>query len=131
MSVALRLDTDLVHEAETEGAIHKRTPPKQVEYWAQIGKIVARSASSSDLLALMQGFALVQVKPRPSTPVNPSSVFAAVDQAREDGDLQRNVSHARVRYEVSQTHPGLLDQVLPDGHREAGTFSNGKFIPAG
>ena len=131
MSIALRLNDDLVHEAETEALIHKRTPPKQIEYWAQIGKVVARSASSSDLLALMQGFAQVQVNHRPSMPIDPSKVFAAVEQARADGNLHHNVSQAQVRYEVSRTRPGMLDRVLPDGQREIGHFCNGEFVPAG
>ncbi len=129
MTIALRLNEDLVHEAETEALIHKRSTPKQIEYWAQIGKAVARNASSSDLLALLQGFAQVQVNTRPSAPVNPNEVFAAVEQARTDGSLHQAVSQARERYEASQTHPGLLDRVLPDGHRETGHFRDGKFVP--
>ncbi len=130
MSIALRLSDKLVHEAETEALIHKRTAPKQIEYWAQIGKTVARSASSKDLLALMQGFARVQVDFLQSAPVNPDEVFAAVEEARADGSLHTAVSRAQVRYEASQTHPGLLDQVLPNGHREPGNFRDGKFVPA-
>ncbi|MEN8180656.1 MAG: hypothetical protein ABFS39_18825 [Pseudomonadota bacterium] len=129
MSIALRLNDDLVHEAETEAQIHKRSTPKQIEYWAQIGKAVARNASSSDLLALMQGFAQVQVNTRPSAPVDPDKVFAAVEQSRSDGSLHQAVSQARERYEASQTHPGLLDRVLPDGQRETGHFQNGEFVP--
>ena len=129
MSIALRLNDDLVHEAETEALLHKRTAPKQIEYWAQIGKSVARNASASDLLALMQGFAEVQVNHIPSTPVNPDEVFTAVEQARQDGALRDAVSRSQVIYEASQTHPGLLDRVLPNGHRESGHFRNGEFIP--
>jgi len=130
MSIALRLNDDLVHEAETEALLNKRTAPKQIEYWAQIGKSVARNASASDLLALMQGFARVQVNHIPSAPVNPDEVFAAVEQARQDGTLRHAVSRSQVIYETSQTHPGLLDRVLPNGRRHSGHFRNGEFIPA-
>lgn len=130
MSIALRLNNELVHEAEAEALIHKRTAPKQIEYWAQIGKSVARNASANDLLALMQGFARVQVNHIPSAPVNPDEVFAAVEQARKDGSLSRAVNRARVSYEASLTHPGLLDRVLPNGHRDSGHFRNGEFLSA-
>jgi hypothetical protein len=130
MSIALRLNDDLVHEAETEALLNKRTAPKQIEYWAQIGKSVARNASASDLLALMQGFAQVQVNHIPSAPVNPDEVFAAVEQARQDGALRDAVSRSQVIYETSQTHPGLLDRVFPNGRRHSGHFRNGEFIPA-
>ncbi len=130
MSIALRLSDKLVHEAETEALIHMRTAPKQIEYWAQIGKSVARCASDKELLALMQGFARVQVNLLQSAPVNPSEVFDAVEDARADGSLHAAVSRAQVLYEASQTHPGLLDRVLPNGQRESGHFRNGEFIPA-
>ena len=130
MSIAMRLNDELVHEAEAEALIHKRTAPKQIEYWAQIGKSVARNATASDLLALMQGFARVQVKHNPSVPVNPDEVFAAVEQARQDGSLSRAVNRAQVRYEASQTHPGMLDRVLSNGHRDTGHFRHGEFSPA-
>lgn len=92
--------------------------------------MVARNASSSDLLALMQGFARLQVTHNPSRPVKPDEVFAAVEQARTDGSLHKDVSHARIRYEASKTHPGLLEQILADGQRKTGHFVNGEFIPA-
>jgi hypothetical protein len=130
MSIPLRLNDELVHDAETEGLIHKRSAPKQIEYWAQIGKAVAGSATGSDLLALMQGFARVQVIPQPSGPVDADELFSAVNQARADGGLRQTVSRARIRYESSRTRPGLLDRVFPDGHRETGRFRNGEFIPA-
>lgn len=129
MSIPLRLNDDLVHEAETEAIIHKRTTPKQIEYWAQIGKAVARTASSSELLALMQGLAQVQVTTRTSAPIDPAAVFAEVDRTRADGSLQQAVSQAQVRYEASQRHPGLLDRIAPDGRRESGQFRAGEFIP--
>ena len=130
MTIALCLNDDLVHEAETEALLNKRTAPKQIEYWAQIGKSVARNASASDLLALMQGFARVQINHIPSEPVSSDEVFAAVEQARQNGALRRAVSRSQVSYEASQTHPGLLDRVLPNGHRESGHFRNGEFILA-
>lgn len=130
MSIALRLSDKLVHEAETEALIQMRTAPKQIEYWAQIGKSVARSASGNDLLALMQGFARVQVDLLQSAPVNTDEVFAAVEEARADGSLHTAVSRGQVLYEASQSHPGLLDRMLPNGQRESGHFRNGEFIPA-
>jgi len=131
MSIALRLNDDLVHEAEIEAVIHKRTAPKQIEYWAQIGKVVARNASSNELLALLQGFAQVQVKPGPSARVEADEIFAAVDQSRTNGSLSKQVSQAPLRYEMSRSIPGLLDQVSADGSRRPGHFSKGVFTPEG
>jgi hypothetical protein len=129
MSIPVRLDDHLVHEAEVEGASHKRTPPKQIEYWAEIGKAVARFVPSGDLLALMQGFAEVRVEPRPSVAVDPSKVFAGLERDREAGILPQAVTRAKVWYEASRSRSGMLDRVQADGTRETGHFRDGEFIP--
>lgn len=129
MSTPVRLDDHLVHEAETEGAAHKRSPPKQIEYWAEIGKVVAQTTSTSDLLALMQGFAEVSVTTLPSATASPAKVFAALERDRAQATLEKEVTGAKVWYEASLTQPGLLDRVQADGQRETGHFRDGEFIP--
>ena len=129
MSIPVRLDDKLVHEAELEGISHKRTPPKQIEYWAEIGKAVACNLSSGDLLKLMQGFADVRVESRPSVNADPAEVFASLEHDRQDGTLAQVVTQAKVWYEASKSKPGMLDRVQADGSRETGRFFNGEFIP--
>lgn len=129
MSVPVRLDKNLVHDAEMEVASQKRSAPKQIEYWAEIGRSVARFASSSDLLALKQGFAQVNIVPIASVIVDPTEVFGALETDGEQGALSRAVTQAKVWYEASVSHPGLLDRVQADGTRETGSFCDGEFIP--
>ena len=40
MAVALKLSDDLVEQAKTVAAVEQRSVPKQIEYWARIGKAV-------------------------------------------------------------------------------------------
>lgn len=40
MAVALKLSDDLVEDAKTIAAAEHRSVPKQIEYWARIGKAV-------------------------------------------------------------------------------------------
>lgn len=40
MAVALKLSDDLVEDAKTVAAAEHRSVPKQIEYWARIGKAV-------------------------------------------------------------------------------------------
>ena len=128
MSIPVRLDEKLFHDAEIEGISHKRSPPKQIEYWAEIGKAVAGFISSNELLALMQGFAQVHITPRSSKAVNPDNVFEKLEQDRQQGTLSQSVTQAKVWYEASLKHPGLLDKVSADGTRETGHFHHGEFI---
>lgn len=130
MSVAVRLDNQLVQDAEGEGLLHKRTPPKQIEYWAEIGKNVARHASSGELLALLQGYAQVSISAVPSAAVQPGDVFRTLEQDRQQGALSRSVTQAGSWYEASRDQPGQLDRVQADGARESGYFRDGRFIPA-
>ena len=130
MSTAVRLNDDLVREAESEALLHKRTTPKQLEYWAEIGMRVARSASADALLYLLEDLAEVQVHPRSAQPVDADAIFAELDRQRESGVLADRVAQAPFRYQASREHPGLLERIDPDGRRRSGRFRNGEFVPA-
>lgn len=39
MSTAIKLSDELVADAKRHGAIQQRSTPKQIEYWAKIGKL--------------------------------------------------------------------------------------------
>lgn len=127
---ALRLNPELVHEAELEARIHKRTTPKQIEYWAEIGKQITHLVTPDDLVAITQGFAHLQLTTTPSNAVDPDVVFQKLEDTRQEGTLSSIVIVAKVYYEASQSQPGLLDRVNSDGTRETGYFKKGKFSVA-
>ncbi|MFV2055226.1 MAG: hypothetical protein ACC707_02120 [Thiohalomonadales bacterium] len=129
MSTPLRVNDGLYKEAEAEGALLNRSTAKQVEFWAELGKRIAHSITHVDMLALMQGIAKVRVEVSPSPPINPQDVFAVVDKASLNETLGKQITRDTLYYEASKSHPGLLDQVMPDGTRRAGHFSNGSFSP--
>lgn len=39
MATSVRLDDDFVSEAQVYAEVHKRSVPKQIEFWAEIGRI--------------------------------------------------------------------------------------------
>ena len=39
MAKAIKLSESLIHDAVVNGKAQHRSPPKQIEYWARIGKI--------------------------------------------------------------------------------------------
>ncbi len=128
MSV-LRLKAALFKEAEAEGALMKRSAAKQVEFWAELGKRIAHLISPNDMLVIMQGLAQVRVELPDSKAVNADQVFAAVDKASLSQDPGKTISRDAPYFESSQSRPGLLDQVMPDGSRQTGHFKEGKFWP--
>jgi len=127
-SSPIRLDNDLVREADSVGKLYKRSTPRQIEYWAELGKVVERSVNADDLIAIRQGLSLINVLPKDSQAVASSDVFAALESDREKGDLSRKVSMAAINYQASKTHPGMLDQVHSNGTIIPGIFKDGKFI---
>lgn len=48
---SIRLDEKLVVEAAKVGAIQKRSPAKQIEYWAEIGRKVENDCCNFPLTA--------------------------------------------------------------------------------
>jgi len=129
MSSPLRVNDDLFHEAEAEGSLMNRSAAKQVEFWAELGKRIAHSVAPTDMLALMQGIARVHIELPDSRPLNPVDVFAVVDKASSTGVSGQQITRGGLYYEASQSQSGLLDQVMPDGSRHTGRFSNGEFLP--
>ncbi len=129
MSTSIRVNDSLFHDAEVEGSFMNRSAAKQVEFWAELGKRVAQSVAPSDILALTQGFANVRVEILDSRPIDPGVVFDTVDEASSARALGQQITRGSLYYEASKSRPGLLDQVMPDGRRYTGHFSNGVFVP--
>lgn len=127
MTTAVRLDDTLVRHAAAEGAVNRRSTPKQIEYWAEIGRAVAGEVSAEDLIAILQGIRQVRVEPVNAGPVSSDELWAEVDQVRESGELSRSLGRGRTVYQASSTKPGYLEAVYPDGSRAIGEFRNGQF----
>ncbi len=127
MAGPVRLDAALMRAAEAEGRLQRRSTPRQIEYWAELGRQLAGELSMEDVLAVRQGLARVQVTPVEAAPVDPDEVFGEVEALRESGALYQAVAEGDHHYEPSRTRPGLLDRVHADGRRETGVFRDGRF----
>jgi len=124
----LRLSTTLVEAAEKESAIQKRSVPKQIEFWAELGKTIESVIDPADVVAVIQGFKKIKVESVTSTPVNPGDVFNSIETLRKSGTLAAKVTSAAIYYEASSSRPGFLDRVnASTGERQTGQFHNGVF----
>lgn len=111
-------------------ARHHRSAAEQIEYWAALGRQVARFVDPDALLDVQAGLARLQVEPVVAQRVSADAVFAAVEMARQSGHLSQHVSEGTIRYQASPDQPGVLEQIAADGTRTTGRFSNGSFIPS-
>jgi hypothetical protein len=128
MASPVRLSHSLIKEAEKEGDIQKRTVPKQIEFWAELGKAVERVIGLEDAYAVLQGIKQLKTEPAASVKIDPDNVFRDLEKRRKDNKLSGEVTSTRIYYETSLNHPGFLDRVdSVTGERQTGTFQNGKF----
>jgi hypothetical protein len=127
-SSPLRLDADLVRAASAAARLHKRTLPRQIEYWAEIGRAVEKRIAMEDLLAVREGLARLIVQKGSMDVPESGDVFNELETARKTGALAEPVANSPVRYQVSQARPGLLERVERDGRRTLGRFQNGEFV---
>lgn len=124
----VRLDSTLLEAARREGSIRKRTAPKQIELWAELGKAVEILVDLADVYAVIQGFKKIKVETIESIAVNPDDVFISLEENRKSGELAKNVTSSTVYFEASQKIPGLIDRVnSATGKRQTGQFHNGEF----
>jgi len=125
----LRLDANLVRSARAAARLHKRSLPRQIEYWAEIGRALEKEISAEDLLALRGGLAHVSLEKHKSVPVEPDEVCGDLEASRGKGVLADRVCESPVRYQSSPAHPGLLERIDRDGERTLGRFQDGEFVP--
>jgi len=128
MSSPMRLDSSLVAAAKREGAMQKRSIPKQIEFWAELGKAVEHVIGIEDIIAVTQGLKKIKVEPVLSVSVNPDDIFDSLETSRKKGTLSKKVPSAAVYFETSKSQPGLLDRVdSVSGGRKTGQFVGGEF----
>ncbi|WP_439135972.1 TA system antitoxin ParD family protein [Pseudomaricurvus sp.] len=126
----VRLESTLMDAAKVAGKALHRSASEQVEYWADIGRKLSKVIDPETLLEINAGLARISVEKVVPISVDPDAVFTALDGARETGALQAAISSNAIQYQASIEHPGLLEQVHPDGTTLVGRFLNGSFEPA-
>merc|ERR1711916_220622 len=119
----------LMEAAVRSGKLCHRSAAEQVEYWASIGRTVGNLLTPDAILAVRSGLAQVKIEPVTSQPVDADQVFASLNNQRNSGELAERISAGNVRYQASRQHPGLLEQINPNGSVVIGQFRNGLFEP--
>jgi hypothetical protein len=123
----IRIDKELFEQAAAEADRQKRSIPKQVEYWAELGQICDGLITHADAIRLREG--LLKIEPDDTTPIDADEVFADLDVARESRSLKNLITQAKAIYQASEQHAGYLEQIDTGGNVLVGQFKNGKFQP--
>lgn len=127
----IRLNSSLVAAAEREAMFQKRSTPKQIEYWADLGRAVERVIDLTDVFAVLQGLKRLKLENVESPVISSEEVFDDLETKIDRGRISDKVTTATIYFEASISQPGLLDRVdMATGSRQTGQFKNGKFISA-
>lgn len=125
---SIRLNSELIFQAKSVGHIQNRSAPNQIEYWANLGKIISSVIGMEDALAVVQGLKKLRVEPEQSTHVDSDAVFSSLEDDRAKGFVDKPITSAPFYFEASQKSPGLLDKVdSHTGERKTGKFESGTF----
>jgi len=124
----IRLQQVLMQQAESTARRFHRSTAEQIEYWAELGRSVSATLDPDVLLSVSAGLSRLKIEPVIGTPVDPEEIFETLDHQRDNGTLQHSVTNSQVRYQVSLTHPGLLERIDQNGKVTTGRFENGEFI---
>lgn len=140
-SSPVRLEADLMQAATITGERAKRSAAEQIEYWAGLGRNIAKTIDHDTLLAISTGLAILKVEPVIGEALEVDSVFNALAQSRDSGELseqivalasgtpEREPSANQVRYQAAANDTGFLEQLKADGTVTVGQFINGEFLP--
>ncbi len=72
-SAPLRLDAELIRAASAAARLQRRSVPRQIEYWAELGRAVEKRVAMEDLLALREGLARLVVEKAPLFDESPTT----------------------------------------------------------
>ena len=125
---SIRLNSDLIFQAQSAAAVQRRSIPNQLEYWATLGRIISAVIGIEDAFAILQGLKKIRVEPTQTISVDSDTVFNNLEADRAKGFVDKPITSAPFYFEASQKMPGLLDRVNSlTGERKTGKFANGKF----
>ena len=125
----IRLQAELMQAAALSGKRYHRSTAEQIEYWADMGRRIASFIDPDTLLSVKSGLAKITVEPVNAATIDPVIVFQSLETDRRGGTLSKSVSTSKLRYQVSEEHPGYLVQVDKQNNAITGKFENGEFIP--
>lgn len=125
----IRLDAELMNQAKLAGAVNRRSQAEQIEYWASIGRSVAKLIDPETLVRIKSGVTSIALEDRNNGPVDPDDVFQTMSLEQSSGSLKEKLTTSSVRYQASDTHSGFLEQIDSKGNVVVGSFVNGTFTP--
>ena len=126
----IRLQAALLEAAQVSGAVQHRTAAEQIEYWAEIGRKVAKVIDPETLLAVKTGWARIIVESVLPADVDPDAIIASLEAGEHFGPMAAAIAkRSPIRYQACAANPDLLEQIDQTGKVVVGEYVDGKFQP--
>jgi len=120
-TIPLRIDSQLVHQARTAGALHDRPPTAQIEHWAKLGRVLDPVLSGRSVTRMKQTARI-------------EDLHSLVETSQTVEGRQRVLAlirrHGGPVYEADPENPDRVIERQPDGSTRRGRFVNRRFEPA-
>ena len=82
------------------GQLQHRSATEQIEYWAGIGRSLARIIDQDTLLEISAGLVRLKLEPVEPGMIVPEEVFSDLEHDRKAGKLPASVTTSPVRYQA-------------------------------
>lgn len=131
MGLPVKISDELVAAAQHEAGAAGRSTTKQIEHWAEIGRVVETLLRVPQVLALKRAGA--DSKSVLAAPEARAAISAVIDTLAEHDreDILAYVHDTgRPVYAAAPGRAGFVVQVQADGKRILGRMVNRKFVPS-
>ncbi len=125
----LRLRASLYQIAAQHAALEHRSIPKQIEYWAEIGRWMATKIGDREIYALLANNATINVTMEPTAVVSVDQAHSALEKSRSSGTLG-NAIHSEFIYDTDPSNPDFIRETTANGSQRYGEFVDGEFVVA-
>jgi hypothetical protein len=126
----MRLNEQLVREAQTVSALLNRSAAEQIEYWSELGKRVSAELTPAQTIQIMTGIGKIVVETPHYEPLDVLALASEVEADSQAGALsQELLDRGQTLYSPAAEGGGVLKACYPDGTSEKGRFTDGKFKP--
>jgi len=126
----MRLNEQLVSEAQAISALLNRSAAEQIEYWSELGKRVSAELTPAQTIQIMTGIGKIVVETPHYEPLDVLALASEVEADSQSGALsQELLEKGQTLYSPASEGGGVLEAHYPDGKIKKGLFIDGKFKP--
>ena len=126
----VRVCRTLFERADRHAAVARRSAQKQIELWAELGRLVEAGLGAREVHALLEGRGrIARIDVVADRVPDATTVLAELEADRAAGTLAASVTSAEVAHDLAED--GALRRHGADGSVSVGELIDGEFVERG